>query len=281
MMHGGEEEGVKKDTQIVGILLLKNEDLFIERVIMNIIEFCDEIIVADNRSTDNTADLVWSLQKRFSKIRYFPIEHPSQSHELITGYAGKPVWIFAVDGDELYDPEGLSVLREKIMAGEFNDSWLLLGNVLNCIELDVLRGRAKGYLSPPCRSMTKLYNFSLIIDWSGDCPERLHGGEVTFNEGAHALARRNIHKEISWDDSFFRCIHLCFLRRSSKEKKNGKEFVIRKNITDKNSEGIIRKIFSIGASLLGPKQRSIWKKEKYMRGELVQKDVSSFILCDE
>lgn len=276
--NSGIEIFSKEQIKIVGILLLRNEDLFLERVVVNIVDFCDEIIVADNRSTDNTASIIVSLRKKFPKIRYYRIDHPSKSHELINVYVNQPVWVFAVDGDEIYDPDGLSIMRGKIMDGEFNDSWVIFGNVLNCIELDLTSGQAKGYLSPPCRSMTKLYNFSLIKDWTGDCPERLHGGEVTFNKGAHALQRLDLHEEISWDHSFFRCLHLCFLRRSSKEKDNGEELVIRKNISDKNSEGMLRKIFALVASLFGFNQKSSWKNEKYMRGELVQKNASSFFL---
>ncbi len=276
-MYVGEGDILNGETKIVGVLLLRNEDLFIERVIKNIIEFCDEIIVADNRSTDGTAGIVLSLQKKFSKIQYYSIDHPSKSHELITGYADKPVWIFAVDGDELYDPCGLSVLRKKIMRSEFDNSWLLSGNVLNCSKLDLLTGQAAGYLAPPCRSMTKLYNFNQISAWSGECPERLHGGEITFKDGVYPPQRLNLCDEISWEDSFFRCLHLCFLRRSSKEKERGEGLVIRKNISDKNSESKIRKILTAGTALFSPQQRSAWKNEKYMRGELVQKDVSSFV----
>lgn len=272
---------IGETTKIIGILLIKDEDIFIEKIITNVVEFCDEIIVADNKSTDSTASIIESLQIKYSKIQYYSIDHPSESHVLISTYANKPVWIFAVDGDELYDPTGLSILRKKIMRGEFDDSWVVFGNVLNCIELDLLDGQAKGYLSPPCRSMTKLYNFSIIEDWSGDCPERLHGGQITFKTGAHALQRLDLHEDIPWDDSFFRCLHLCFLRRSSKEKDSGQRIVIRKNISDKNSEGIMRKVLALGLSLFGLQQRSAWKNEKYMRGNLVQKDVSSFIFGDD
>ena len=277
-MDNGSEIVSRERVRIIGILLIKDEDVFVERIISNIVRFCDEIIIADNQSIDNTVSVVESLQKKFPKIQYYSVEHPSKSHDLISCYANNPVWVFAVDGDELYDPKGLSVLRRKILGGEFNNSWVLFGNVLNCIKFDLPGGEATGYLSPPCRSMTKLYNFSRIKAWSGDCPERLHGGRITFNEGAHALQRLDLNERISWDDSFFRCLHLCFLRRSSKEKSDSKGLVIRKNISDKNSEGIIGKIFSVGAVLLGSQQKSAWKNEKYMRGELVTKDISSFIL---
>ena len=54
---------------------------------------------------------------------------------------------------------------------------MILGNVLNCITFNPAIGQAGGYLAPPCRSMTKLYNFNAIESWAGPCPERLHGGD--------------------------------------------------------------------------------------------------------
>lgn len=265
--------------KIVGILLVRNEDQFIERIIRNIIDFCDEVLVADNKSTDRTAEIVLSLRERFPKIHYSSIDHPAKSQKLISGYAGTATWIFAVDGDELYDPLGLAILRQRIRKGEFDATWMMLGNVMNCLELDQDAGQAKGYLSPPCRSMTKLYNFNLISDWSGDCPERLHGGKIRFKDRASAEKRLELHTIFSWEDSIFRCLHLCFLQRSSKDRPGGDAPVLRKNISDRNSEGIFKRILMAGMSLLGLRNESFWKNEKYMRGDLVQKDVSSFFGC--
>lgn len=265
-------DGIK----IVGILLVRNEDKFIERIVRNIIDFCDEILVTDHKSTDRTAEIVLSLTTYFPKIRYFSIDHPEKSQKLISGYAGTATWIFAVDGDELYDSSGLAILREKIRKGEFDDTWMMLGNVMNCLELDQDAAQAKGYLAPPCRSMTKLYNFSLISDWSGDCPERLHGGKIHFKDRASADKRLELHTIFSWEDSFFRCLHLCFLQRSSKDRPVGNAPVLRKNISDRNNEGIFKRILTAGASVVGLPNTSFWKNEKYMRGELVEKDVSSF-----
>ena len=41
--------------KIIGIVLVKNEELYIERVLNNIKDFCDEIIVADNLSSESNA----------------------------------------------------------------------------------------------------------------------------------------------------------------------------------------------------------------------------------
>lgn len=150
---------------VVGIVLIKNEDLFIDRVISNILDFCDEIIVADNLSKDRTSDKIRAQQQQHKKIHYHSIADPAQSHDLISEYANTATWIFAVDGDELYDPFGLKRLRQRINVGEYDRQWMILGNALNCTELDVEAKYAQGYLAPPCRSMTKLYNFNAIVSW--------------------------------------------------------------------------------------------------------------------
>lgn len=261
---------------IIGIVLIQNEDLFIDRVLTNIIGFCDEIIVADNFSTDQTSDKVKDLQQQQSKIRYHSIRNPSLSHDLISGYAGEKTWIFAVDGDEVYDPVGLQKLRTRIIAGEYDSQWMILGNALNCIEFNPKKGYARGYLAPPCRSMTKLYNFRAIEAWAGPCPERLHGGDVCFRRGYDKSLRLELHKDVTWNESDFRCLHLCFIRRSSLEKDNTGR-VIRKNISDMLSEGICARIKTRCFNLMGITQKSSWKREKYMRGKLVEKNIEPFV----
>jgi len=264
------------ERKIIGIMLVQNEDLYIENALSNILEFCDKVIVADNMSSDHTADKVHALMAHNNKIEYYMIQRPIMSHDLISRYAGDDVWIFAVDGDELYDPSGLALMRKKIMEGKFDDHWMIFGNVLNCVELNLDSKFAKGYLAPPCRSMTKLYNFSVINLWSGPCPERLHGGTIKFRPGFKKTDRFYMYKEVQWEDSFFRCLHLCFLPRSSKEKNSGNERVIRKNIADQLSEGVLDKLKLGIIRLLGRQQESLWKREKYMQGELVQKNINSF-----
>ncbi|MCX6064161.1 MAG: hypothetical protein NT121_00150, partial [Chloroflexi bacterium] len=55
-------------SKIVGIVLIKNEDLHVERVIRNIAGFCDRIIIADNQSEDHTFEIVNNLAKEFTNI---------------------------------------------------------------------------------------------------------------------------------------------------------------------------------------------------------------------
>ncbi len=270
---------VSKKRKIVGIVLIRNEETYIARVLRNFLNFCDKIIVADNQSSDRTAAIVQTISNEYDdKLEYHVVRRPSASHDLISDYAGDDVWIFAVDGDELYDPSGLVALRERILSGEFEDQWMILGNVLNCVELNIEKKYAKGYLAPPCRSMTKLYNFSVIERWDGPCPERLHGGVITFKTGFSNTSRLYLYKEIPWENSCFRCLHLCFLPRSSKEQAFSGELTIRKNIADRLAEGMLIRCSSRVKKLLGIKQKSPWKREKYMKGDLVTCDISSFLL---
>ena len=118
--------------KIIGIVLVMNEDRFIEAVLRNIVDFCDEIIVLDDYKTrDNTGKIVKGLIKDEPKIVYKKIMRLVSSHEVIEKYAGTDTWIFAVDGDEIYDHDGLMRFRKRIEAGEFDKWWCIFGNVLN------------------------------------------------------------------------------------------------------------------------------------------------------
>jgi len=265
-------------SNIVGIVLVKNEDFYIEQVLINIHRFCDKIIVADHLSSDATADKVQRLCNKFSNITYHRIKNPRESHELVAGYADSKTWVFAVDGDELYDSAGLATLREKIFAGDFDNWWMLLGNVLHCIEFNQKEGYAKGYLTPPCRSMTKLYNFSKISHWRGPCPERLHGGDISFKEDYSMASRLLLYEKMEWENSFFRCLHFCFMARSSKDADTAGQTFLRKNISDINAESIYRKFLDIFPFRFGRSKDSHYKREKYMRGPLVKKATEPFFL---
>ena len=52
------------------------------------------------------------------KIELRSITDTRESHFLINGTAGTRTWIFAVDGDEIYDPVGLAKLRQEVLFRE-------------------------------------------------------------------------------------------------------------------------------------------------------------------
>jgi hypothetical protein len=262
--------------QIVGIVLVRNEDLYVEQAIRNVAVFCDRIHVADNMSTDGTWGIVRRLARELDHVDARRLGRLSRSHGLVEAYAGTSTWVFGVDGDELYDPEGLAHLRENLLADGYASSFKIVGNVLNCTELDLLKGTAAGYLAPPSRSITKLYNFDAIESWT-DCYQRLHGGSIRFREGYDASSVAELAAAISWEASWLRCLHLCFLPRSTGDpegqnlRPNTSELRIDRRTRFPWLDRLVRTAFRHPNP-----DESAWKRERYMRGELVEKDVTPF-----
>lgn len=257
--------------RIVGVVLVHNEDVFVERAVRNAAPFCDHILLMDHGSTDATVPILKRLAKELPSAEFHRLSHPRESHELISGLAGQDTWIFAVDGDEIYDTAGLLRLRERITSGEFARTWMILGNVLNVTTLGADFRSASGHLAPPCRSMTKLYNFAAIDSWGGDAPERLHGGEVVFRPGFDNAARRMLHDEVPWEESDFRCLHMCFLSRSSRESGDA---ATRENIMEKYGNSWQRVIRFL-RRLVGLPVTN-WKDSRYRRGPEVTVSTTAF-----
>jgi glycosyltransferase involved in cell wall biosynthesis len=268
--------------QIIGSVQVKNEDIYIGRSIRNIIDFCDEVIIADNLSTDRTYEICSQLAGLNSKIKLVRIQHPREAATLLEPYYGTNSWIFGVDGDEIYDPQGLKVMRQRLLLGEFSESWCIFGNVLNVISFDHKRKKARGHLAPPSRPMTKLYNFSLIENWVNS-PERLLGNEVTFKNGYHSGLRRYLHTEITWDQSDFRCLHMAFLKRSSRQSikllrtRLNPDEINYVNMQPNKFLRLVRTTQLLINQLIGKD----WKSQKYRRGPVLEKDVTPFFFDDE
>jgi hypothetical protein len=254
--------------QIIGIVLVRNEERFISTVLANISDFCDKILVVDDVQTkDDTGTIVRNMMNQQDKISYVLTSHPKESHPMIEEYAGTDTWIFAVDGDEIYDPQGLRRFRPRLEAGEFNKCFCVFGNVLNAQKLDLKNGVAEGYLAPPCRSMTKLYNFAAINAWDGPCIERLHGGTIHFRPGYHERLRCNLHYKTGWREGDLRCLHTCFITRSRAEKRIQ---TVRWNISDRTEMPWWRRLLRRDRNFVP------WKLKKYTRGERVREDVRVF-----
>lgn len=260
-------------TRVVAIVLVRNEDIFIDQALRNVLPACDEMLIADNLSTDHTPAILEAIRRDFpDKVTVRRVTDPSESHAMIAPLTGTDTWIFGVDGDEIYDGERLKGFFDQLRGGLYRDRWMILGNVLNVAEMGDDHKMATGYLAPPCRSMTKLYNFAAIDEWGDRCPERLHGGNVKFRPGYDSMKRVFLHDEVSWADAVFRCLHLCFLRRSSQDKADPG---VRKNIMD-NQVRNWRKLFKQVRDWYQKKSSACWKNEVYRRGEPVTLPVGEF-----
>lgn len=263
---------MSNEPRIVAIVLVRNEDLHIERVLRNIAGFCDIIHVADHRSTDGTPAILARLASEFPHIAVRRIADPRESNALLQPYVGTATWIFGVDGDEIYDPAGLAALRGELAAGRYDQWWVVFGNVLNCVEIDLAARTATGYLAPPCRSMTKLYNFRMLRELDPTAPQRLHShkGRDIFHEPYHAMLRYDLYKETEWADARFRCLHTCFLPRSSRDPAGA----ARENVSESLQPW--RRLQRLARSLLGRSSASDYKRDKYMRGPQVTVDATPF-----
>lgn len=262
-------------SRIVGIVLVHNEDVFVEQAIRNVAGFCDRIHAVDHMSTDGTWNVLQALASDYKHLDVRRARHAGESHTLLEPYAGTDTWVFGVDGDELYDPGRLAGFREELLGGAYREAFKVASNVLNCVELD--RETAAGYLSPPSRSITKLYNFGAIEGWHGDGSERLHGGTIGFRAGYDERAVENIGERLSWDETPLRCLHGCFLRRSSRDTESqsaGRPILEHSGMHDRSLSGAIKRKLRRHAP---PAETTDWKRQKYMRGELVTVDASPFL----
>ena len=263
--------------RIVGIVLVRNEDIFVERAVRNVARFCDRIHAVDHVSTDRTWEVLRALAREYDHVDARRVRHAGDSHRLLEPYATTATWVFGVDGDELYDPHRLVGFREDLLAGAFANVFKVASNVLNCVRLDRERLTAEGYPSPPSRSITKLYNFAALESWPGDGSERLHGGRPVFRSGYDERAVDNIGERLSWDETPLRCLHACFLRRSSAEPEPsepaGRPILEETSMQDRSWRGVVKR------RLLrrSPPTVSAWKQEKYMRGQLTTVDASPFL----
>lgn len=271
--------------KIIGLILVKNEEYYVEQAIRNVLGFCDRIYALDHLSSDSTYSILKCLEKEQAKMEVYRISTAKESHRFIEGYVGSKSWVFAFDGDELYDPNGLKRLRRELRAGCYSEYFKLTGNCLHCESLDVDKRRAVGYMSPPARSVTKLYNFFSLLEWSNVPNERLHGGTIRFKDGFNDDKRLHFGERVCWENANLRCLHLCFIKRSSLQEESEKGFV-RLNISDISSKKpwyvMIAKYlgFAMKGQLYRQKKISGWKLASYRKGDLKQVDVESFLLGD-
>ena len=249
---------------IIGVVLVRNEDRFVRQAVRNAWGFCDRLLLVDHQSEDGTVGILREFAAEpDGKATFHSIAHPRESHALLKPFVGTDTWVFGVDGDEIYDPRGLHAFRPRLLAGEFDSHWMILGNVLHGDRVDARETSASGFPSPPSRSITKLYNFAAIDSWEGDTPERLHGGNPAFRDGHHERDKRQLQLEYSWDESPLRCLHACFVPRSSLDVAG----VTRENIMETYRGGWTNRIKRLARRLAGIPETSDWKRERYARGE--------------
>jgi hypothetical protein len=263
--------------QVVAVVLLRNEDVYVERVLRNIAGFCDRIHVADHMSNDRTWDIVSSLARELDSVDATRITHAARSHDLVLPYIGTDTWVFSPDGDELFDTARLADLRSELEAGRYHSYFRIIPAMLHTISLDEAAGTAAGYLTPPARGSPRLFNFAALESWDGVTRERVHEGNPVYLDGWSWEAAYDMGAERGFDESPFRCLHACFLRRSSRDPAAGG--AARLNIAESNSyrRDAVGRLAGAVRRLRRGWRTTSWKDERYRRGPVVTKDATPFL----
>lgn len=274
--------GNKDSRKIIGISLLRNEEHFVAWSLMSAIGFCDRILVLDNGSTDATPEIVHAIASRHPKVEFHEVDDASDTHRYVERFVGTPTWVLGIDGDEVYDPVGLSRLRKGILAGSFDAYWSLDGHMLHVVGVDVEKNVAYGYHQPAAPSVVKLYNLGAMARWHPGRHERLHGlKKIEFRPG-HSPERILRTWELEpWDEARLRCLHLCFMPRSTREGdlRDGSEPLGRTNPSEvRKSRSPWRRLRSAVMRRLDSRYgiRKNYKFSHYAKGAVTARDVSSF-----
>jgi hypothetical protein len=268
--------------RIVGVMLVRNEDVFVEQALRNVAAVCDRVHAFDHLSTDGTGEALATVAADFGHVTVERTPDARDSHRVLEQYAGTETWALGVDGDELYDPSALDGLRGLLATGAYDDAFHLKAHVLNCTALDHEGGTASGHLAPPSRPVTKLFNMAAVDEWAG-CPQRLHGGAPRFRDGLGWDSLRYVSEDTDWSTDPLRMLHVCFLPRSSAD---GGSAAVRRNLSEtggfrRGARGFVERLRyrrHIDPRMKAYRaQGSTWKEEWYARGPVVTVDARPFL----
>jgi hypothetical protein len=272
---------MSESVRVLGSVLVRNEDIFVERAIRNAAAFCDRIYAFDHQSDDHTWDALRGLAQELEHLEVRRTPRTTDSHRPFEPHAGTRTWVLGIDGDELYDPTGLARLRDQLLDGRHEDVFRLKAHVLNCDALDLEAGTASGFMAPPSRPVTKLFNLAAVESWSG-CSQRLHDGRPHFRPGFAWDSMRYLSHTLSWEHDPLRCLHACFLPRSSCEgEREPRRNVNETGEWDRSAVGLLKRKLRQhsppNAVAALHREGTNWKREWYARGERVTVDATPFI----
>jgi hypothetical protein len=257
--------------RIVGIALVRDEDVFVEQAVRNAAGFCDELQLYDHQSRDDTTRILERLAAELPHTTFERIDDPAVTHDRLRPYLATDTWVFGVDGDELYHPGSLKIMRERMESGEFEDYFFIKGMQLHCRAIDHDAGTGTGWLAPPSRSTTKLYNFEPLSGWEGRPPERLMGSGGRF--AREVVETRWLRDEHPWDEAPMRCLHVCFLRRSSRQREG---HIARMSYEERIADGRRAQLRRRVQELAGRPPESWWKLNKYRQGPETTVSIAGF-----
>lgn len=261
-------------TSIVGVCLVKNEQNFVAWALMNVVQFCDKILVMDNMSEDRTKEIVDSIAAQYNHIEVIQVKHGHKTHKFIEDYVNSSSWILKIDGDEIYDPVGLTTLRKKLLEGEFDQYWSVQAYSTHVLGINFEKSISFGFVPPDAEPGLFMVNMNSMVKWRAKNKERLHGHKnIVFKPG---FSRDRVYcywKEKSWTESEFKVLHLCFLPRTTIKITQSQDTQLenRLNFIDLRFDRRVRRFFSKNYS-----SKPSWSVRNYARGEIKTLDILNF-----
>jgi tetratricopeptide (TPR) repeat protein len=166
-LHPGDEtvkkclEGLaKKKATISCVMIVKNEEIFLEKCLLSVKNWVDEIIIVDTGSTDRTVEIA----KRYTDKMYF---HPwedsfSKARNQALAYATCD-WIFQIDADEELVQEDTHNLLDAVKNEE-----------LDAIMVQIVSKLREGK-SEAIHSVERIFRNNGKIHYEGRVHNRLAG----------------------------------------------------------------------------------------------------------
>ena len=167
--------------KITAIYRVKNEARFIEQSIKSVYDFCSEIIVLDDNSTDKTVEICSSFDKvsDIIKPRGTELDEVRDRNYLFeTARKNNPEFILSVDGDEIFMPDASDILFEEIStlypeSDVFDFQFLTLWDNVTTIRTDGIFGNY--WQKRLLRMKNQPYSLLLV---ENDNPGNLHCGSI-------------------------------------------------------------------------------------------------------
>ena len=175
--------------KITAIYRVKNEERFIGQSINSVVDFCSEIIVLDDNSTDRTAEICSSFDKvsNIIKPRGAELDEVRDRNYLFeTARKNNPDFILSIDGDEIFMPNASDILFEEIStlypdSDVFDFQFLTLWDNVNTIRTDGIFGNY--WQKRLLRMKNQPYSLLLV---ENDNPGNLHCGSIPPNSKGFA-----------------------------------------------------------------------------------------------
>ena len=209
---------VERGRAIVGIVLVRNEDVFLEQAIRNVAAFCDRIHAVDHVSTDGTWEVLRALDRELRPSRRAPraaCRRLAQARRAIRGHCHVGL---RCRRRRALRPRSVSrAFARSCSAARTATSSRLPRTCSTASSSTGRRGRRPAISRRPharSRSSTTSPRSSpgAATGPSGCTAGRSCSATVTTRARVD-----NIGERLPWEETPLRCLHACFLRRSTQE----------------------------------------------------------------